>query len=692
MSKTPPAFQKLSLLAILSLLSIEGNTQSDWCGSDEHRREKIKEIGRERWKAHREKVLTQAQGRSGHTDTIPVVVHVIHDGGKGDLGYDQIKDGIRVLNEDFNRRNPDTTETRSPFDSIAASSKIVFKLARYGPDGNCTNGVTRTPSELTYNADNAVKDLVRWPNESYLNIWVANSLENWGQNTLLGYAEFPWGGLSNDYGIVMRNDRFGTIGTSSSEGRTTTHEVGHCLGLLHTFQDGCGGDCSSNGDKICDTPPAKEETYGCDKNQNSCSSDTIGPSPYNSDVVDQIENFMSYDNCQNMFSTGQKKVMKGALNNVQGLKELTSSKNLEETGVHRKPLCKVRFSADRKIVCTGDSVHFEGHSYHGIEERTWTFHKGSPFFAINEREPAVSYDQPGLYDVELKVGQGKDSSSLKKEDLIRVLDDQGVKTPYKEDMENGPVKSTAIIPGSGLNGTKWAHTDQTGASGHSSLLLENYYANKDQSYRFETQTIDASATDPVALSFKVAYRKSNSSDNGILKVYASKKCSDIWDLRGSFSSDQLSNKGPKNAYYKNPASSDWKTFRIEQPLANGYDVEGLRFKFEFLSGGGNNVYIDDINVTDASTLSVQKGTEPPFQVTLHPNPASERVQVRLKSNDRIEHRLKDASGRTVKTGVLKGKGDSHEHRISIENLSSGLYFMHFKGEEGNEEVRKLMIR
>ncbi len=684
------SFHSFPLCFLLTLIFPFGAlAQGDWCGSDEVKERTIQKMGEKRWDQKYEEA-TQGASRAS-TDTIPVVVHVLHEGGSGNISYDQIKDGIRVLNEDFNRNNSDTDETRPVFDTLAANSKIHFRLARYSPDSSCTNGVTRTYTSLTGNADDAVKDLVRWPTDHYLNFWLANSLKNSGGNTLLGYAQFPYSGIDEDYGIVMRNDRFGTIGTSNSTGRTATHEVGHCLGLFHTFQtDGCGGDCSSTGDQICDTPPSDVNTFGCDENQNTCSTDMLGPSPFSSDVVDQIENYMSYDACQNMFSKGQKSTMKAVLNNVTGLQTLTSSQNLEATGVHENPLCKAAFDQDQRIVCAGDSVQFFDRSFHGIQKRNWTFFGAAPFFGQGSSSPKTSYPNPGLYDVELEVHQGSDSLSVKKEDLIRVLEPVGDTLPYREDMEIDPIANETVFPRQGFNGIQWVHTDRTGASGTSSLLLENYLAPPGKSYSFETRTIDASNDSAVALSFKVAYRKKEPSDQDKLKVYASEGCGAPWDLRKTINSYELSNGPPQSSYYK-AESANWKKYQVVNPLSFGYNVEGLRFKFTFESEGGNNIYIDDINVVKPSALSVEQ-EKAPLDVEVFPNPAENELFYRVKDEASFSYSLKDASGRTLISEEMPKNSGGERHRIDVKGLSAGLYFLHFHRDDRADLIRKVILR
>lgn len=665
----------------------------DPCGTDEYLEEWLEEKGMSEREYEREllelreKAKESSSTRSGHIDTIPVVVHVIHDGGEANISYDQIKDGIRVMNEDFRRTNSDTTETRSVFDSLAADTEIRFRLARKDPNGDCTNGVTRTRSKLTHDADNRLKNLVRWPTDRYLNFWLADDLGSSGNGTLLGYAQFPWGGIDDTYGIVQRHDRFGTIGTSGSDGRTATHEVGHCLGLAHTFQgNGCGNDCSNSGDGICDTPPTAESTYGCDKNQNTCSNDTSGPSPFNGDVKDQIENYMSYDACQNMFSEGQKNLMKGALANIEGLETLVSDSNMKFTGVRENPLCKADFEAEKRIVCTDDSVSFNDISYHKIDKRSWIFHGGDPFFALDEKKPRIAYKDPGLYDVELTVEQGSSSLKAEKKELVRVIDHIGDPTPFRESMENDPVRSARLLPIQGYDGMNWQLSDRFGASGDHSMIFENYLAEEDKEYDLETASIDASNETNVALEFKVAYRKRTNNDNDRLEIFASKSCGNGWSQRGSFSATQMSSAPPTNTYYE-PSSSDWKTFRIETPLSFGYNVEGLRFKFRFITDGGNNIYIDDINVSHPDVLSMEKEKEEDSKLSLYPNPAEDRVQLELSGNKNPrDYTLRDGTGRILREGAIEERTD-----LDVSGMAAGVYFVEVQG-EGQRMVKKLVLR
>ena len=262
--------------------------------------------------------------QSGGIITIPVVVHVIHNGQPvgtaPNITDSQVESQITVMNNDY-RRLANTPGFNS--NPVGADVMIQFALAKVDPNGNPTNGINRVnlcqPSWSTAAIDSTVKPTTIWDASSYLNMWSVQ----FSDATLLGYAQFPsgfslppglgglGGGATTD-GVVCNYATFGSINYNDgtfllnapyNEGRTMTHEVGHWLGLRHIWGD---GDCTVD-DFCADTPNAGEEHYGCEIGSDTCPEAGL----------DMVQNYMDYsdDSCMNIFTVDQKARMITVMNN-----------------------------------------------------------------------------------------------------------------------------------------------------------------------------------------------------------------------------------------------------------------------------------------------------------------------------------------------------------------------------------------
>ncbi|MAW21606.1 MAG: hypothetical protein CMD16_04340 [Flavobacteriales bacterium] len=286
---------------------------------------------------------------------IPVVVHVIHNGGAENLTMDEIQNGLDHLNKNINGQADNFLDSigvlpRTPdiFASVRGNLNVEFRLAKKDPLGNPTSGVVRVESELTVAtvteelSRDRVKALSYWNSFQYFNIWVVkdmpenNAIDEPGLN---GYAQFPYTGSMSTDGVMIRSDRLNI-------GKTITHEVGHWLGLCHTWD--CGPvECGT--DNVADTPEDKEGTFDWDGSfpfhvgnigiDGGCLPDSLNP------AGEMYMNYMDYqnDNIQTMFTKGQDAIMNEVLDGIYdnetgetglGYREyMWSPENIEATGV-----------------------------------------------------------------------------------------------------------------------------------------------------------------------------------------------------------------------------------------------------------------------------------------------------------------------------------------------------------------------
>lgn len=297
--------------------------------------------------------------QSGGIIYIPVVVHVIHNGDaygtNENITDEQVQSQITVMTQDY-RRMAGTPGFNT--NAVGADVQIEFVLAKVDPNGNPTNGINRVNlCRDNYNAgsfaeiqdliDAEVKPQTIWNPTLYMNMWSVN----WDGSDLLGYAQFPSNStsLANTDGVVAGYGFFGSSSLATGnfsppfdKGRTMTHEVGHFLGLYHTFQGGCAGENNTSGDFCADTPAVASPNGGCSP-INSC------PTGGN----DMIQNYMDYtdDACMNIFTIEQKARITSVMNSMQRRASL-------KTSTKDQPIPLFANDAELKLerVCTSDGA------------------------------------------------------------------------------------------------------------------------------------------------------------------------------------------------------------------------------------------------------------------------------------------------------------------------------------------------
>lgn len=684
--------KKYFLLFAIVVIGVNVNGQQTQCGTDEYVQEIINQNPELEtiFEQKRQNLMQLAAQNEEATRkstqaavvTIPVVYHVIYDTPEDNISKAQLLDGLRILNEDFNLQNPDASNLRAIFQSRQANAEVEFKLAKKDPNGNCTDGINRISSPLSIDANprNQVKTLVQWDPNRYLNIWVVRSIisNSSSTGTILGFANFPWMPAAND-GIVIRNDALGVIGTSVYDGRTLTHEVGHYLGLLHTFQGGC-----NSGDGISDTPPVASASYGCNLNKNSCNND----SP---DFPDMIENFMDYSDgaCQNTFTTLQKNVMRTVLNSASDRATLVSASNLLFTGVINPPACQPTaiFDIENTVICPGDSVQFTDLTEDGEPDTyAWSFPGGVPS-SSNLPNPKVYYPNPGAFDVTLTVSNAAGNSVLTKTQSVSVKLPYGNHARWVQTFEASSLPKPEISVVSGIDSTAFRLSNKAGKNSSKSIFINNFEAETYQDIdEFISPSIETLFGQNLTLTFDYAYAKKVALNNDLLLVYVSTDCGKTWSTVNILSAAQMVTGANNSTSAFVPSASEWKSANIS--LSQYESLGPILVKFSFRNGGGNNFYIDNINLS-ANNVSLD---EVPLSqnISVFPNPSNGALNVSLshQSSSDVNLVIYDLYGKHI--GAYSIEKNKSTFSIENLNLAAGVYVLSFSNGEDTYS-QKLII-
>ncbi len=606
---------------------------------------------------------------------IPVVFHIIHNYGNENIANEQIYSAIDMLNKTFRKQRDDTASIVEIFKPLHADTRIEFRLAKRDPNGNCHSGINRIASSLSETGDHAVKNLVHWNSANYLNVYVVKNAAG-----LAGHAIFPSDAdtVPEWDGIVLSHNYVGTIGTSDlTRSVAFAHECGHYLNLQHIWGGNnvpgyyflpCADpnhDC--NIDDGVDDTPLTIGWQSCNLSGASCSS-----------PLDNVQNVMDYSYCNIMFTTGQKDRMQAALNSPIGNRNnLWQAANLIATGVYDAPvLCGVDFSSSKKVVSPGGDITFNNESYHApYDSVLWNFEGGTPASSMEE-EPEVTYNLEGVYDVGLTVFVNGSSVSETKSNFISVLPETNAELfPFSESFETDETELESIgwFENSFDSENNWELDGQAPYSGTVSAMLENFNNTMDTKDELYSPLIDLSQVTETNISFWYAFAGKTDSIEDELQLQINKGCSNFWLNKLTITGAELETSAPLISPFYPTTQQQWKQGVTNIP--SSYFVDDFRFRFVMNGRGGNNIFIDDINIDIAA--GVEENYFETNQLKLYPNPTTGKINLVLPE---------DAGKiKAVKLFDLRGSAVAVFHNttsIDISAFSSGLYFVSAETENG----------
>ncbi|MBK9254341.1 MAG: gliding motility-associated C-terminal domain-containing protein [Saprospiraceae bacterium] len=336
-----------------------------------------------------------AARNSGDEIVIPLIIHIIHNNGIENISDQQVIKGLQYLNNAFANEGhytkPENTDTG-----------IRFCLAKRNSRGEPISGIIRYNSIYTdmrlSGARRAIYDMTDFESEKAMHIFLVKKSCLGSNCKIAGFS-----GLVS--GIFMDAQYFGSIPNHS---KVAPHEMGHYLGLYHTFYKGCpNDDCLNDGDKVCDTPPDNQTgKYPCSVVFNSCRSDDNDHRVINpfrpvflggtGDQPDLGNNFMDYifEGCADGFTAGQSARMHFYLNTLY--KSLLTSKSCFNPCLNPP---EASYSISTDSILSGDILTVSDQSENALYYRWYL----DGVFISDQPSPAIPFTIPGRYTLRLEV-------------------------------------------------------------------------------------------------------------------------------------------------------------------------------------------------------------------------------------------------------------------------------------------------
>jgi hypothetical protein len=236
----------------------------------------------------------------------------------------------------------------------------------------------------------------------------------------------------------------------------------------------------------------------------------------------------------------------------------------------------------------------------------------------------------------------------------------------------------------------WTQNTAAFNSGTASAFIENYSADSADVDELIGPTINIQAISNPVFTFKLAFRQKTSSDNDALKIWTSNDCGRNWSLRKTISGASLATATPASTTYFIPTATQWRQETVS--IANLLSSTNARIKFQLISGAGNNLYIDDINIIGNTGLIENTNAALRFSIVPNPSTGNSILRYELTKKEDLSYELIDVLGNSIEHFNWNDLSSGLYTQKIAENISlpAGLYFVRLSS-EGKTSVQKLVI-
>jgi len=366
--------------------------------------------------------------------------------------------------------------------------------------------------------------------------------------------------------------------------------------------------------------------------------------------------------------------------------------------VSSSALPQVIFTADHTVPCLQSAVSFIDSSLYGPTSWLWAFNPTSVTFlngtSATSQNPVVQFNEPATYDVSLTATNSNGSNTLQKPGYIA---SGGYLLPFSEDFEQGlESKSWEVINNDA--GITWSVTTTGGTSpGNQSAWINfyNYYSLK-QRDQMMSPPMNLSAYNTASLTFEHAYAQRGSLKDSLI-IYISDDCGTNWTRIFAQGPDGTPNTfvthEPTTNFFLPAVADDWC---LSGYGVTCYDVnisawagkQNVKIMFESFNKLGNNLFLDNIMVSDLTAIPAQQTTE---EITIYPNPSSGVFRIGLNKDDiPCQISVFNSFGQIVFKDHITNY-DPAGYQVKMGKVSHGLYLVKVENQT-IRKTQKIMIR